>query len=112
MVGCRVLDIQKVFNYEALLSLALHLEVYVVGRRWVHSFDNKSRGPWSCIAAVRRNVRWFLQELDELVGDSPRALHKAYTLGYPHQALKALEGGMVVRGGTLVRAVGWPGTWV
>lgn len=108
-------DIMKeVLNYKALVSLALFVEAYMVGKDFVHGFDRKQSGPYSCVARVKPACDAFLRRLDQLFsGAAPLALSKDYTQGVTYHVLCVLKRGLFVQGGSgcVPAAVAWPGSW-
>ena len=106
--------LNEMLSYKSLVTLALFVEAYLVGKDFVHGFDAKHAGPFSCVARVKPACEAFLSRLDELFGgDSPLVFSKRYTNGVVHHVLKMLQGGIVVQSsqGT-VGAASWPGDWV
>lgn len=69
--------LDTVFSYDNLVSLALAVEVLLVGRDWVHARDQRKRGTFGSICITKRLNDSFLEELHKLIEqESPLALAK------------------------------------
>ena len=105
--------LERQFNYQNLMTVAVGCEIFERARDWVHSRDQRRRGSFQSIAVVKRLNDAFRRDLDALVGgESPLILAEGNTTGVARKVLEALRGTLIVCGGSGSHmAASWPAAW-